>query len=98
MRLLARALATLLLVIACAATAGAQADDPASARTSGDLLEVKPHAYGPDVNSDQYGRPHVYRSEDGQQLPGAFTDDVRRNAYGLGVHADEFGRPLHDSD
>ena len=90
MRLLAA-----LLLIACATTAGAQAREPES--QSNEFLDVKPNAYGLGVNADQYGRPHTYRTEDGQQLPGFFADGVRRDAYGLGVHADEFGRPLHDS-
>jgi hypothetical protein len=82
----------LLLLVAWSTTVRAEGFE----RTTGDLLDVEPNAYGLGVNSDQYGRPHVYRTPDAAPLPGIFTDGVRRNAYGLGVHADEFGRPLRD--
>jgi hypothetical protein len=67
-------------------------------RPSGELLEIEPDAYGPGISSDQYGRPHVYRTPDGAPLPAPFTGGVKRDAYGLGVHADEFGRPLVDGE
>ena len=60
-------------------------------------LEVTPQAYGPDVNRDQYGRPHVYQDSDGTPQPGVFSDTVKRDAYGLGVHADRFGKPVYDA-
>ena len=58
---------------------------------------VWPNAYGLGVNADQYGRPHTYQLQDGQQLDPTFQDGVKRNAYGLGVHQDQFGRPVYDS-
>ena len=84
------------LLVASVATAGAVNLEPP--RPSGEPLDVTPNAYGFGVNSDQYGRPHVYRTPDGEPLVGTFTDGVRRDAYGLGVHADEFGRPLRDGE
>jgi hypothetical protein len=88
-----------LLLIACAAaTAGAEEPAQHQRRATGELLDVTPNAYGLGVNSDQYGRPHAYRTPDGDALPGVFTDGVRRDAYGLGAHADEFGRPLEDGE
>jgi len=85
-----------LLLTATAATADAADIDPP--RRTGELLDVTPNAYGLGVNSDQYGRPHAYRTPDGEPLPGIFTDGVRRDAYGLGVHADEFGRAVVDGE
>ena len=61
------------------------------------MLRVEPNTYGLGVNSDQYGAPHAYRTQDGQALPGIFTNGVKRDAYGLGVHSDQFGRPVYDS-
>ena len=88
-----------LLLLACTTTAAAEdLGAPRPVRPSGELLEIEPNAYGLGVNSDQYGRPHAYRTEDGEALPGIFTDGVRRDAYGLGVHADEFGRALEDGE
>lgn len=58
---------------------------------------VKPNAYGLGVNSDEFGRPHVYRLEGGGELSPIFQDTVKRDAYGLGVHSDTFGRPVYDS-
>jgi hypothetical protein len=78
--------------------ATARAEDARVLHPAGELLEVAPNAYGLGVNSDQYGRPHVYRTPDGTPLPGIFTDGVERDAYGLGVHADEFGRVLRDDE
>ena len=68
-----------------------------AANTANDLYQVTPNAYGLGVNSDQYGRPHQYRTQDGQVLDPIFNDGVKRNAYGLGVHMDQFGRPVYDS-
>ena len=58
--------------------------------------EVRRNAYGAGVNADQYGRPHTYRTADGQDL-GIQSDGVKRNGYGAGVHTDKFGRPVYDS-
>jgi len=58
---------------------------------------VLPNAYGLGVNADQYGRPHTYQLQSGQQLDPIFQDGVKRNGYGLGVHQDQFGRPVYDS-
>ena len=92
-----------LLIVAWTAAAASAEDLRARStleplRPSGELLEVEPNAYGLGVNSDQYGRPHAYRTPDGEPLPGILTDGVRRDAYGLGVHADEFGRALVDGE
>jgi hypothetical protein len=85
-----------LLLVASALTA--DAEDFERLRPAGELLEVKPNAYRLGLNSDQYGRPHTYRTPDGAPLPGIFTDSVGRDAYGLGVHADEFGRAVQDGE
>ena len=61
------------------------------------LLDVNPNAYGLGINSDQFGRPQTYRTQDGQKLSPIFQGGVKRDAYGLGVHSDQFGRPVHDS-
>ena len=66
----------------------------AAAATPGDPIKVG--AYGPSVNADEYGRPHTYRTESGEDV-GIFNGGVKRDAYGLGVHMDQFGRPVHDS-
>jgi hypothetical protein len=58
---------------------------------------VSPNAYGLGVNSDEFGRPHTYRTRDGERLSPIFQGDVKRDAYGLGVHSDQFGRPVYDS-
>jgi hypothetical protein len=58
---------------------------------------VTPDGYGLGVNRDTYGRPHVYRSQDGTAVDPIFQNGVKRNAYGLGVHQDQFGRPVFDS-
>jgi hypothetical protein len=58
---------------------------------------VKPNAYGLGVNSDIYGRPSTYRTQDGEPLSPIFYNNVRRNAYGPGIHMDQFGRPVYDS-
>lgn len=57
---------------------------------------VTPDAYGLGVNSDEFGRSHTYRMQDGEKLSPIFQGGVKRNAYGLGVHADEFGRAVYD--
>lgn len=57
---------------------------------------VAPDAYGLGVNSDEFGRSHTYRMQDGEKLSPIFQSGVKRNAYGLGVHADEFGRAVYD--
>lgn len=57
---------------------------------------VRPNAYGLGVNSDQFGRPHAYRTQDGETLVPIFQGGVKRNAYGAGVHSDQFGRPVYD--
>jgi hypothetical protein len=57
---------------------------------------VAPNAYGLGVNSDEFGRSHTYRTQDGQKLSPIFQGGVKRDAYGLGVHADEFGRAVYD--
>lgn len=59
--------------------------------------DVSVDAYGLGLNADQYGRPHLYRLNDGVRLPGIFSGGVQRDAYGLGVHMDQFGRPVYDS-
>lgn len=56
---------------------------------------IRPNAYGPGVNSDQYGRPQTYYLQDGQQLSPIFQGGVQQNAYGPGVGMDQFGRPVH---
>jgi len=56
---------------------------------------ITPNAYGPGVNSDQYGRPQTYYLQDGQQLSPIFQGGVQQNAYGPGVGMDQFGRPVH---
>lgn len=58
---------------------------------------VVPNGYGLGVNRDQYGAPHVYRLQDGEQLSPIFNEGVKRDAYGLGVHMDQFGRAVYDS-
>ena len=58
---------------------------------------VTPNGYGLGVNQDIYGRPHQYRTQDGQVEPGIFNGGVKRDAYGPGVHMDQFGRPVYDS-
>ncbi len=60
------------------------------------LLRIKPDAYGLGVNSDQYGRPHKYETQDRDTLPGIVNEKVERNAYGLGVHKDQFGKRVRD--
>jgi len=57
---------------------------------------VRPNAYGLGINADQFGRPHTYRTRDGESV-GIFQEGVRRDAYGLGVHSDSFGRAVYDS-
>ena len=88
--------ALIVVLLVAGVTDAAGAEEPTSPSATGELLEIEPNAYGLGVDSDQYGRPHTYRTPDGRALPGIFTDDVRRDAYGLGVHADEFGRALED--
>jgi hypothetical protein len=56
---------------------------------------ITPNAYGPGLNSDQYGRPQTYYLQDGQQLSPIFQGGVQQNAYGPGVGMDQFGRPVH---
>lgn len=85
-----------MLVIASTLPAAGQSPAP-SQRSAPEQLDVKPNAYGLGVNSDQYGRPHAYRTDKGEALPGTETGDVKRDAYGLGVHSDRFGRPVYDS-
>ena len=58
---------------------------------------VSPNAYGLGVNSDEFGRPHTYRTRYGERLSPIFQGDVKRDAYGFGVHSDQFGRPVYDS-
>ena len=58
-------------------------------------LTITPNAYGPGVNSDQYGRPQTYYLQDGQQLSPIFQGGVKQNAYGPGVGMDQFGRPVY---
>jgi len=58
---------------------------------------ITPNAYGLGVNSDQFGRPQTFRTQDGQQLPPIFQDGVQQNAYGPGVGMDQFGRPVYSS-
>ena len=60
-------------------------------------LQVTPNTYGLGVNSDQYGRPHCYRLQDGTKLDPIFQNNVKRNGYGFGVHQDQFGRPVYDA-
>jgi hypothetical protein len=60
-------------------------------------LTITPNAYGLGVNSDQYGRPQTYRTQDGQQLSPIFQGGVQQNAYGPGVGMDQFGRPVYSS-
>ena len=60
------------------------------------LNEVKPNAYGPGVNQDEYGRPHSYRLDNGERIDPILQNGVKRDAYGLGVHMDQFGRAVHD--
>ena len=55
---------------------------------------ITPNAYGPGVNSDQYGRPQTYYLQDGSQLSPIFQGGVQQNAYGPGVGMDQFGRPV----
>jgi hypothetical protein len=57
---------------------------------------VNRNTYGSGINSDEFGRPHTYRTRDGQRVPPMFQGGVKRDAYGHGVHADEFGRPIYD--
>lgn len=66
------------------------------AETRQQTQSVTPNAYGLGVNSDEFGRPHSYRTRDGEKLSPIFQTGVKRDAYGLGVHADEFGRPVYD--
>ncbi|MDR3490714.1 MAG: hypothetical protein P4M12_01565 [Gammaproteobacteria bacterium] len=58
---------------------------------------VRPNAYGPGVNADQYGRPTTYQLQNGQQLEPIFNNGVKQNAYGPGVGMDQFGRPVYNS-
>ena len=60
-------------------------------------LTITPNSYGLGVNSDQYGRPQTYRTQDGQQLSPIFQGGVQQNAYGPGVGMDQFGRPVYSS-
>jgi hypothetical protein len=60
-------------------------------------LTITPNAYGPGVNSDQYGRPQTYYLQDGQQLSPIFQGGVQQNAYGPGVGMDQFGRPVYSA-
>ena len=53
------------------------------------------NAYGLGVNSDEYGRPQTWRTDDGKQLDPIFQGGVKQDAYGLGVGMDQFGRPVH---
>jgi hypothetical protein len=59
------------------------------------LHTITPNAYGLGVNSDEYGRPQTYRTQDGKQLDPIFQSGVKQDAYGLGVGMDQFGRPVH---
>ena len=77
----------------CAGTAAAQLNN--GWKQPG-VQAVKPNGYGLGTNSDQFGRPHQYRTGDGQPVAPIFQDDVKRDAYGLGVHKDRFGRPVYD--
>ncbi len=65
-------------------------------RRQQEAQEVRLNAYGAGVNADQFGRPHTYRTADGQDL-GIQSDGVKRDGYGAGVHIDKFGRPVYDS-
>ena len=58
---------------------------------------VTPNGYGLGVNSDSYGRPHVYRAQDGTAVEPIFQGGVKRDVFGPGVHQDQFGRPVYDS-
>ena len=99
--------AVLLLATGCASSPGtdsywgrvgnSMAASVANMANQDDALQVTPNAYGLGVNSDQYGRPHQYRTQDGQVLDPIFNGGVKRDAYGLGVHMDQFGRPVYDS-
>lgn len=55
---------------------------------------VQPNTYGHGINSDTYGRPHVYRNQFGQSDP---NWNVKRNGYGYGVHMNQYGQPVFDS-
>jgi hypothetical protein len=58
-----------------------------------DSSSVERNAYGSGINSDEFGRPHVYRTHQGEMVYGK----VERDAYGPGAHSDEFGRVVYDS-
>jgi hypothetical protein len=60
-------------------------------------LIITPNAYGLGVNSDQFGRPQTYRTQDGQQLSPIFQGGVTPNVYGPGIGSDQFGRPVYSS-
>jgi hypothetical protein len=77
----------------CAGTAAAQLNN---GWMQPGVQAVKPNGYGLGTNSDQFGRPHQYRTGDGQAVDPIFQDGVKRDAYGLGVHRDQFGRPVYD--
>lgn len=55
------------------------------------INEIRPHAYGPGIHSDEYGRPVKYQV---QGEPNADTTllQVKPNAYGHGVGMDQYGR------
>jgi hypothetical protein len=59
--------------------------------------DIKVNAYGAGVNADQYGRSHVYRTQDGKRLDAIQQEGVKRDGYGYGVHIDQYGRPVRDS-
>ena len=88
--------ASLLFMTGCAAL-NDQASHQAYSQPTYYPQTITPNAYGLGVNSDQYGRPQTYRTQDGQQLSPIFQGGVKQNAYGPGVGMDQFGRPVYSS-
>ena len=72
-------------------------ESPTTEPTIPHLHTITPNAYGLGVNSDEFGTPQTYRTQDGQQLSPIFQGGVKQDAYGLGVSADQFGRPVYSS-
>ncbi len=54
----------------------------------------QPNAYGLGVNSNSYGQPFQWQTQQGQPAPDIFQGNVKPDAYGLGVGQDQFGRPV----
>ena len=55
------------------------------------MTPYKKDAYGPDVHSDDTGKPFEWETQDGES---SNSKKVKRDGYGLGVGMDEYGKPV----